>query len=299
MGIHAHTAEGAFLAPGHRAANYAKTGLLMAVLTAFALWLGDRFGGPGGLATAGLLVMAMNGLSYWFSDRIALALNRAQPTTRAELPEVYEIVEELAERGRIPVPRIYVVPSAAPNAFATGRNPQHAAVAVTEGILGILTPRELRGVLAHELSHVINRDTLIATIAGTLAGVVSFMARSLFWFGGAMLGGSNERRRGNGLGDLGMVLVAPLVAMLLQLAVSRSREYGADASGAELSGDPEALASALAKLEAGTRRMPVQVATATSHLFIVNPLSGHSFAQLFSTHPPIEERIRRLHELSA
>jgi heat shock protein HtpX len=286
--------------PGHRFANYAKTAMLLALLTAFTLWAGEHFAGSQGLVWATGLVLVMNGLSYWFSDRIALALNGAQPVSREQLPEVYEIVEELAARAEIPVPRVFVIPAAAPNAFATGRNPKHAAVAVTEGILQILDRRELRGVLAHELSHVVNRDTLISTVAGTLAGVVSYLARAIFWFGGAFLtgGGDRDRRRGNGLAELGMAIVAPLVALLLQMAVSRSREFGADESGAALAGDPDALASALAKLERGVQRYPGEAAPATSHLFIVNPLSAGAFRALFSTHPPTEERIRRLREMS-
>jgi heat shock protein HtpX len=283
----------------HRFANYAKTAMLLAALTALVLWVGQRLGGATGLIYAGAIVLLMNGVSYWFSDRIALTLNGAKPVTRDQLPEVYAIVEELSSRIGIPMPKIFVIPSAAPNAFATGRNPKHAAVAVTAGILRLLDERELRGVLAHELSHVVNRDTLISTVAGTLAGVISFAARSLFWFGGAALGGSreNNRRRGGGLADVAMLLVAPVVALLLQLAVSRSREYGADASGAALSGDPDALANALAKLESGIRDRQVDAAPATSHLFIVNPFSGRAMAALFSTHPPTEKRIERLHAM--
>ncbi|MBS2030297.1 MAG: M48 family metalloprotease [Deltaproteobacteria bacterium] len=279
---------------GHRAANYAKTAMLMAALTALALVVGAKLGGSSGLILAALFIGGTNLVSYWFSDRIALALNRAQPVPPGELPEVERIVTELATRAQIPVPKLYVIPTGSPNAFATGRNPEHAAVAVTAGILDLLDARELRGVLAHELSHVVNRDTLISTVAGTMAGLISFLARSIFWLGGAMLGGGGDRRRGGGLAELGVILVAPLVALLLQLAVSRSREFGADASGAELCDDPQALASALAKLENGVRRIPDATAPATSHLFIVNPLSGTSLRSLFSTHPPTQERIRRL-----
>jgi len=281
---------------GHKAANYAKTAMLMAGLTALALLVGSKLGGPQGLILAAVIIGVTNLVSFWFSDRIALALNRAQPVPPGSLPEVERIVSELAARANIPVPKLYVVPTQSPNAFATGRNPQHAAVAVTAGILDLLDERELRGVLAHELSHVINRDTLISTVAGTMAGMISFLARSLFWFGGAMLSGGRDgdRRRGGGFAELGVMLVAPIVALLLQMAVSRSREYGADASGAELCDDPRALASALAKLENGVRQLPDSTAPATSHLFIVNPLSGTSLRALFSTHPPTQERIRRL-----
>lgn len=280
---------------GHRLANYAKTAMLLAALTALALLVGAQFG-THGLVWAAVLVGVMNVGSYWFSDKIALALNGARPLAPGQLPEVEQLVAELAQRAQIPMPRLYVIPTASPNAFATGRNPQHAAVAVTAGILQILDARELRGVLAHELSHVVNRDTLISTIAGTLAGVISFAARSLFWLGGGLLGGGgrDDDRRGGALAELGVMLVAPLVALLLQLAVSRSREYGADASGAALCDDPEALASALGKLERGVQRHPDTTAPATSHLFIVNPLSATSLRHLFSTHPPTPERIRRL-----
>lgn len=283
---------------GHRLANYAKTAMLLAALTALTLVVGAQFG-SNGLAYALLIVAVMNVGSYWFSDRIALAMNGARPLERGQLPEVERIVAELAHRASIPMPRLYVIPSPSPNAFATGRNPEHAAVAVTAGILQILDERELRGVLAHELSHVVNRDTLISTVAGTLAGVISFVARSIFWLGGGFLGGGrDDDRRGNAFAELGVMLVAPLVALLLQMAVSRSREYGADASGAELCDDPEALASALAKLERGVMRYPDTAAPATSHLFIVNPLSGSSLRHLFSTHPPTEERIRRLRAMT-
>ena len=287
MAALAHTA-------GHRAANYLKTAALMAALTALALVVGNAIGGARGLTLAAVLVGAMNFGSYWWSDKVALALNGARPLAPGQLPEVERIVAELAQRAQIPMPRLYVVPTESPNAFATGRNPQHAAVAVTAGILRILDERELRGVLAHELSHVVNRDTLISTIAGTLAGVISFAARSLFWFGGVMLGGGDDQRRRNPLAEFGVMLVAPIVALLLQMAVSRSREYGADASGAQLCDDPESLASALEKLERGVQRIPDVASPATSHLFIVNPLSGSSLRHLFSTHPPTIERVRRL-----
>ena len=280
--------------PAHRAANYAKTAMLMAALTALALVVGQQFAGGRGLWFAAIFIGLMNLGSFWFSDKVALALNGARPVPPGGLPEVERILAELAAQARIPVPKLFLIPSPSPNAFATGRNPQHAAVAVTAGILQLLDARELRGVLAHELSHVVNRDTLISTIAGTLAGLISFAARSLFWFGGLMLGGGDGERRRNPLAELGVVLVAPIVALLLQLAVSRSREYGADASGAQLCDDPEALASALSKLERGVQMRPDASSPATSHLFIVNPLSGTSLRRLFSTHPPTEERIRRL-----
>jgi heat shock protein HtpX len=270
--------------------------VLLAGLTALFLFVGERLGGAQGLLIAGLLVGVMNFVSYWFSDRIALALHGAQQLGPGDLPWLHQMVESLARRAGLPTPRLYVINTPTPNAFATGRNPEHAAVAVTSGILNILDQRELSGVLAHELSHVKNRDTLISTIAATLAGIISHAAQMAFWFGGLFLGGRDrdEDDRGSALGTLGLLIVAPIVAMLLQLAISRSREYGADAMGATLAGDPDALADALAKLEMGAARIPYNRAPATAPLFIVNPLSGGGVLALFSTHPPMEERIRRL-----
>jgi heat shock protein HtpX len=285
----------------HRFGNYFKTAALLAGLTALCLLLGQRLGGPNGLAVAAVFVFAMNFISYWFSDRIALAIHRARPLDRAEAPWLYDIVESLSRRAAIPTPRIYLIPTPTPNAFATGRSPEHAAVAVTTGILELCDRRELTGVLAHELSHVINRDTLTSTVAATLAGVITYAVQMLFWFGGSFFGSRDDDRdgeAGSALANFGLLLVAPLAATLLQLAVSRTREYAADASGAELSGDPEALASALAKLEQGVEALPYDRAPATAHLFIVNPLSGGGVMSLFSTHPPIEERIRRLREMA-
>ena len=285
----------------HRLGNALKTTVLLAGLTALVLLIGQRLGGARGLAMAGFFVVVMNFVSYWFSDKIALAMHGAQPLPREQAPWLHEMVEELAARARMPKPKIYLLPTRTPNAFATGRSPSHAAVAVTAGIVEILDRRELRGVLAHELAHVANRDTLIGTVAATLAGVISYAAQMLFWFGGSMLSRSDDDE-GGGVGgafaSLGLLLVAPIAATLLQLAVSRSREYGADATGAELSGDPEALASALMKLERGAELMPYDRAPATSHLFIVNPLSGGAVMALFSTHPPIPERVRRLREMA-
>jgi heat shock protein HtpX len=281
--------------PLRRLGNYAKTAVLLAALTALCLGVGQWVGGPRGLMLAGVFVLVMNFVSYWFSDRIALAIHRAQPLDRSQAPWLYEMVEDLARRANIPTPPLYLIPVATPNAFATGRDPAHAAVAVTSGILELCDRRELRGVLAHELSHVKNRDTLTSTVAATLAGVITHAVQMLFWFGGAFLGGSEDREeRGGGLATLGLLLVAPLAATLLQLAVSRSREYEADASGAALTGDPDGLADALAKLKRGAEVLPYDRAPATAHLFIVNPLSGGAVLSLFSTHPPIEERIRRL-----
>ncbi|KFA92027.1 zinc metalloprotease HtpX [Archangium violaceum] len=285
---------------GHRLGNALKTTVLLAGLTALLLFVGERLGGPQGLVVAGFFVVVMNFGSYWFSDRIALAMHGARPLEYAEAPWLHQMVERLAARAGMPKPKLYLLPTRTPNAFATGRNPEHAAVAVTAGIVDILDQRELEGVLAHELAHVKNRDTLIGTVAATLAGVISYAAQMLFWFGGSLLSrDDDEDGLGHALGNLGVLLVAPIAATLLQLAVSRSREYGADATGAELCGDPDALASALMKLERGAELMPYDRAPATSHLFIVNPLSGGAIMGLFSTHPPIPERVRRLREMSA
>ena len=240
--------------------------------------------------------LVMNFVSYWFSDKIVLASYGAQPIGEADAPVVYRIVRNLATKARIPMPRLYLLPAEAPNAFATGRNPQHAAVAVTEGILRIMSEEELEGVLAHELSHVLNRDVLTSTIAATLAGAVMMLANMARW--GAMFAGSRrDDEEGGGLNPIALIvtaLLAPIAAMLIQMAISRSREYEADASGARLTRNPLGLASALARLEQASQAIPMDASPATAHLFIVNPLSGRAFMNLFSTHPPIEERIARL-----
>jgi len=244
-----------------------------------------------------IFAAVMNFVSYFYSDKIALAVYRAQPVTREELPRAYQIVERLTQKIGIPMPKLYVIPTESPNAFATGRNPQHASVAVTHGILELLNDEELEGVLAHELGHVRNRDILTSSIAATLAGAITMIARMGYWaslFGGYG-GDSRDRNRGGGLGALFMIILAPLAASLIQLAISRSREYEADATGAHVTGNPYALASALQKLDAYSRRIPMQASPTTAHLFIVAPLLGSGgFANLFSTHPPIKERIRRL-----
>lgn len=284
----------------HVFGNYLKTAALLAGLTAIVLWVGQSLGGRGGLLIAGVIVFVMNFASYWFSDRIALAIHRAQPLPREQAPWIHDAVAELSRRAGIPMPRLYYLPTHTPNAFATGRNPAHAAVAVTAGLVELLDQREVVAVLAHELAHVKNRDTLISTVAATLAGVITHVAQTLFWFGGMFMGGNSdsEEDHGSALGQLGVLLVAPIAATLLQLAVSRSREYGADATGAELMGDPEALASALQKIHAGVQMMPYDRAPATSHLFIANPLSGGAVMKLFSTHPPMEERVSRLRRMA-
>ncbi len=276
--------------------NTFKTALLLTALTLFLLFMGEIFGGQRGLVLAFGLAVVMNFVSYFFSDKIALKMYRAQPVTREQLPRVYAIVERLAQKMGIPMPKIYVIPADSPNAFATGRNPNHASVAVTEGILNLLTDEELEGVLAHELGHVRNRDILISSVAATLAGAITMLARMGYWaslFGG--MGDREEGERGGGFVALLMLILAPIAATLIQLAVSRSREYQADATGAQLTGNPYALASALKKLDAYSKRLPLQASPSTAHLFIVAPmLGGMSFANLFSTHPPIAKRIERL-----
>jgi len=281
--------------------NYIKTAMLMAFLIALLAIGGSVWGGYQGMILFGSIGLLINFFSYWFSDRIALMAHRAQPVTREQLPQLYEVVERLTRKAGLPMPKLYVIPSEAPNAFATGRNPSHAAVAVTQGIMRILDWREVEGVLAHELSHVKNRDILISTIAAAIAGIISSLGHMIQW--GAMFGGLSRRdddRGGGAIEMLAWAILAPIMALVIQLAVSRSREYGADASGAALLGDPDPLADALMKLERGNEEIPYQYGgPATAHLFIVNPFSGAGGAimNLLSTHPPIEERVRRLREL--
>ena len=283
--------------------NGLRTTILLAALTALVVWIGQMVGGPNGAIMALIMAGAMNFFSYWFSDKIVLKMYGAQEITANDDPELYGIVQELAAKGGLPMPKVYVIPEDTPNAFATGRNPEHAAVAVTQGIRRILNKRELAGVLGHELSHVKHRDILISSIAATLAGAISYLAYMAQWaaiFGG----GSRDREEGgsNIFSLLFMMIVAPIAAMLIQMAVSRSREYMADEGGAKVSGDPLALASALRKLEMGAQNIPLQVSNATAnstaHMFIVNPLSAGGFAKLFSTHPPMEERIARLEAMA-
>jgi heat shock protein HtpX len=278
-------------------ANYFRTALLMAGLIALLAIGGRALAGTQGMLLFGVLGLVVNFVMYWFSDRLALLAHRAQRVTPAEAPTLYAIVERLTKRAQMPMPSIHIIPSASANAFATGRNPSHAAVAVTEGIVQILNERELEAVLAHELSHVKNRDILIATIAAAVAGLISTLGYVMRW--GLMFAtpSRGDDDRGGGLAALAWIIVAPIIALLIQLAISRSREYGADASGAALCGDPGALADALAALEQTQRLRPYEFSgPATAHLFIVNPLRGTAAAIMhaFSTHPPIEERIRRL-----
>jgi len=280
--------------------NTFKTAFLLTLLTLLLMFIGRYFGGQNGMFLALAFAVVMNFVSYFYSDKIALAMYRAQPVTREQLPRAYATVERLTQKIGIPMPKIYVIPSDSPNAFATGRNPNHASVAVTQGILQLLNDEELEGVLAHELGHVNNRDILISSVAATIAGAVTMLASMGRWamiFGG--FGGNRDRgdRGGGGLTALFMLIVAPIAATLIQLAVSRSREYQADASGAHYTGNPYALASALQKLDAYSRRLPLQATPSTAHLFIIQPFLGMSagmFANLFQTHPPIAKRIERL-----
>jgi heat shock protein HtpX len=273
--------------------NQVKTVLLLAVMTAFLIFMGRILGGRNGMYVAFILALGMNFFSYWFSDKIVLKMYGAQEVTAAEAPQLHQIVEELAHEAGIPKPRIYLIPDDSPNAFATGRNPEHAAVAATEGIMRLLTPTELKGVLAHELGHVRNRDILISTIAATMAGAIMILADMARF--GAIFGGSrDDDERGGIIGVLVMSIIAPIAAMLIQMAISRSREYQADETGAHLAHNPEALARALEKLSLGTQRAPMNANPSTAHMFTVNPLTGSGLMNLFSTHPPIEERIARL-----
>jgi heat shock protein HtpX len=275
--------------------NMVKTTLFLALLTGLFIAVGGLLGGRSGMMMAFVFALIMNFVSYWFSDKIVLKMYGAQPIGEAEAPAVYRIVRNLATRAGIPMPKLYLIPSEAPNAFATGRNPQHAAVAVTHGIMRIMDEKELEGVLAHELSHVLNRDILISTIAATVAGAISMLANIAQW--GLMFGGSRHDDEGRGTNPIALlltVILAPLAAMLIQMAVSRSREYQADASGAQLTRNPEGLASALTKLGQASGIVQMDANPATAHLFIVNPLSGRAMMSLFATHPPLEDRIARL-----
>ena len=274
--------------------NMFKTAFLLTALTLLLLLLGQVFGGRNGMILALAVAAVMNFISYFYSDKIALAMYRARPVTREELPRAYSIVERLTQKVGIPMPKIYVIPTDSPNAFATGRNPNHASVAVTQGILNLLNDDELEGVLAHELGHVRNRDILISSIAATVAGAITYLAEIGRW--GMIFGGydRDDNNRGGGFAALFMLILAPIAAVMIQLAVSRSREYQADETGAHFTGNPYALASALAKLDAYSKRMPMQATPSTAHLFIVQPSLGKSLMNLFQTHPPIAKRIERL-----
>lgn len=278
--------------------NALKTTFLMALLTVILVTIGGSLGGQGGMMMAFIFAVIMNGVSYWFSDKIVLRMYGVKEISADEAPTLHRIVRDLTLRAQMPLPKLYLIPQEAPNAFATGRDENHAAVAVTDGILRILDERELRGVLAHELSHIKNRDILVGTIAATMAGAISMLANMAHW--GMIFGGrsSDDREGGHPMVALLMIIVAPLAAMLVQMAISRGREYGADETGAAISGDPSSLASALRKLERGAERIPMEANPATAHMFIVSPLTGGGLMTLFSTHPPMVERIRRLESMA-
>ncbi|MDE3178420.1 MAG: zinc metalloprotease HtpX [Acidobacteriota bacterium] len=276
--------------------NNFKTTILLACLTGVLLAIGDLWAGRQGITIAIILAAVMNLGSYFFSDKIAIASSGAKPITREENPRIYQIVERLAAKANIPVPKIYMIPTDSPNAFATGRNPNHASVAVTRGILELCNDTEMEGVLAHELGHVKNRDILISAVVATVAGAITYIAQMVMWaemFGG--FGGSNEGEGGGIFSALAMMIMAPLAATLIQLAISRSREYQADSTGAHITGNPQGLASALEKIDQWSKRVPMRVPPSTAHLYCAQPLtSGQMFSALFSTHPPIQKRIDRL-----
>ena len=280
--------------------NAIKTTLLLGALTGIFLLIGEYFGGQVGLVIAFFFAVILNFGSYWFSDKIVLAMYKGKQVSEADAPQLHSIIRRLTQRAGLPMPRVYIIPTDAPNAFATGRNPDHAAVAVTQGILRLLNETELEGVLAHELGHVKNRDILISSIAATIAGAIMMIARIAqfgAFFGG--FGSSDDDEGGGILGLLAMIILAPIAAMVIQMAISRSREYQADATGTQIAGDPEGLASALEKLHSASQRVPLPANPATSHLFIVKPFTAKTLMNLFSTHPPMEERVARLRSMRA
>jgi len=279
--------------------NMFKTFILLFGLTLFFIFIGNAIGGKQGATIALVIALAMNFFSYWFSDKIVLKMYGAKPVTEAEAPEFYSLVRRLASKASMPMPKVYIIDEDQPNAFATGRNPEHAAVAATTGIMRILSKEELEGVMAHELAHVKHRDILIGTIAATIAGAISYMAHMAQW--AAIFGGrsSDDEGGSNPIAGIAMMIIAPIAAMLIQMAISRSREYAADEGGARLAGNPNYLAGALKKLDMASKQIPMDAASpSTAHMFIVNPLTGGGLMKLFSTHPPIEERIARLKAMS-
>lgn len=280
--------------------NTLKTTFFLAILAVLFVAIGSLLGGKNGATMALIMAGVMNLGAYWFSDKIVLAMYRAKEVAERDAPELHSIVRQLTVRAQLPMPRVYMMDNPTPNAFATGRNPEHAAVAVTTGILNLLSREELSGVIGHELAHIKNRDILISTIAATIAGAISYLAHMAQW--GLMFGGRRDNEDRNPLGSvigIFIMILAPIAAMLIQMAISRSREYKADESGATVCGNPLALASALKKLQTGVRRIPMQANPSTAHMFIVSPLTGGGMLSLFSTHPPIEERIARLEAMSA
>jgi heat shock protein HtpX len=276
-----------------------KTFMLMAALTALFMFAGQALGGQSGMAFALVMALGMNFFAYWYSDKLALSMSRARAVSQEQAPQLHAMIEKLARNAGLPKPKVYVMPGQTPNAFATGRNPDHAAVAVTEGLLQLLQPEELEGVIGHELGHIKNRDILISSMAAVMAGAISYLATMAQWamiFGGG--GGKDGEGRGNLLAMLVMMIVAPLAAAIIQMAISRSREYLADGTGAKICGHPISLANALQRLEEYNRRLPMKVNPATAQMYIVNPLAGGAMASLFSTHPPIQERIKRLRAMA-
>jgi heat shock protein HtpX len=278
--------------------NNIKTLFLLVTLTLVLVWAGGALGGKQGMTIALIFALGINFISYWFSDKIVLKMYGAKQVTEAEAPDLYSIVRSLVQKAGMPMPKVYIMDQEQPNAFATGRNPQHAAVAVTAGIMRILTREELQGVIGHELSHIKNRDILISTIAATIAGAISYLAQMAQWamiFGGHR---GDDDEGGSPIAAFVMMIVGPLAAMIIQMAISRSREYAADSGGAEIAGNPRYLSGALRKLHMASQKIPMHANPATSHMFIVNPLTGGGILKLFSTHPPIEERIARLEAMS-
>jgi len=276
--------------------NTLKTTFLLTALTLLLVFFGKALGGNSGMMMALIMAGVMNFVSYWFSDKIVLKMYGAREVTEAEAPRLYGITRQLAMKANLPMPKVYIIPGMSPNAFATGRNPQHAAVAATEGILKMLNDEELEGVMAHELAHVGDRDILISSIVATIAGAISMLANMAQF--AAMFGGRDRERGGNPMVMIAMAIIAPIAAMLVQMAISRSREYQADDYGARICGKPLALANALKKLHMGVAAIPMEANSATAHMFIVSPLTGGGLMSLFSTHPPMEERVKRLEELS-
>lgn len=272
--------------------NMLKTATLMVGLTLVLVWAGAAFGGRSGMTMALVFALMMNVFTYWFSDKIVLKMYRAKEVKDSEAPELYSMVRRLTQKAGLPMPRVYIINQPQPNAFATGRNPNHAAVAVTTGIMRILSVEELEGVISHELAHIKHRDILIGTVAATIAGAISYLAHMAQW--AIIFGGRHNSERGNPLAAIAMMIIAPIAAMLIQMAISRSREYSADSGGATIAGNPRYLANALKKLHTASQQIPLDASPATAHMFIVNPLSGGGISKLFSTHPPIKERIARL-----
>ncbi|CUU35583.1 MAG: zinc metalloprotease HtpX [Fimbriimonadales bacterium] len=277
--------------------NMLKTGILLTALTLLLIAIGNMLGGQTGLLIALVLAAIMNLGAYWFSDKLVLAMSGAQPISEQEAPELYAMVRRLCQRANLPMPRLYLIPEEQPNAFATGRDPHHAAVGITQGLLRLMDRQEVEGVIAHELAHIKNRDTLIMAVAATIAGAISYLAHMFYY--ASLFAGSRDERGGNPIAALAMLILAPIAATIIQLAISRSREYEADRVGAEIAGTPIGLANALRKLELAAQRIPMHHAEpATAHMYIVNPLSGGGLMALFSTHPPVKERIRRLEAMA-